>query len=168
MELMSRFGQNLRALRQRAGFSQQRLAAKLGYIGQSPISQWETGKIELPEPETVRRIAQELDCSAADLLRGVVTPWDALRGSMDIPAASRDDVRLTDAEVALIRLWRRLPEAQQEGLRWILEASVRHARQQQRKTAPGAHPALPPLPSETPPAAAPPQEPARRPKRPHR
>lgn len=154
---MSRFGQNLRALRERAGLTQEQLARKLGYLRQSPVSQWETGKVELPEADTVVRLAKELGCATTDLMRGVVTPWDAVRGSTDIPTASHEDIRLTDDEVALVRLWRRLPEGQRHSLYWVIEASVHHARRRQRgKT----RPSLPP--NTSPPAAAPPDTPGRR------
>ena len=162
---MSRFGQNLRALRERAGLTQEELARKLGYKRQSPVSHWETGKTELPEAPTIIKMAQELGCSTTDLMRSAVTPWDALRGSTDVPTTSQDDIRLTDDERTLIRLWRRLPDEQKRMLQTIVEATVRFARRRRPKgdaSAPG-----PPSNSQ-PSAAAKPAKRGRRPKAPDR
>lgn len=77
-------GGNLTAERERRGLTQAALAAALGK-SQGQVSGWEKGR-RFPEAQTITRIAAALSkhgppCSPKELLAGVVTPYDALRGS---------------------------------------------------------------------------------------
>lgn len=83
------FGDNLKLERERRRITQVRLAEWLA-LRQAQVSSWEKGR-RLPEPESVRRIAAALSrvdppCSPKDLLAGVITEYDRLRGS-DTPSA---------------------------------------------------------------------------------
>jgi transcriptional regulator with XRE-family HTH domain len=132
---MSRFGENLRALRTRAKLNQGELGKRLGLTHQSTISLWETGKIKLPDVDMMRKIADVLHCQPADLLVGVVTPLDMLRGST-LPLSDRpSDVQLTDAEIELIRLWRRMSPASQQHLRGVIELLAHRRRRPPRESA---------------------------------
>lgn len=74
------FGENLRRLREARGWSQEVLAKKMGYESgrNTQISLDETSG-RLPTPDKVTRYATALGCSPAELLEGVVTPYDLLR-----------------------------------------------------------------------------------------
>ena len=72
------FGANLRRVRLDAGVTQAELARRLGLKRPTPISLWERSAA-VPAPDTVARVARALNVSPAVLLRGVVTPYDALR-----------------------------------------------------------------------------------------
>src|SRR5688572_18499143 len=99
-----RFGQNLRALRERAGLTQRALARRLGFTGPSTVSHWEGGGI-LPAPTTITTLATALRCSTTDLLSGVVTPYDALRGLQELPSQG---LLLSDDETRIVLAWRAL------------------------------------------------------------
>jgi transcriptional regulator with XRE-family HTH domain len=158
---MSRFGQNLRALRERAKLTQDGLAARLGFKKPTPISLWETGTT-VPQPRTIEKLAAALECKPADLLVGVVTPYDTLRGSTEVVGTGGDLLRLTDAEVELVRAWRRLPTWQQQYLEEVIDAVAKYARR-------GKHVLVGPSSPPTPSGSAGPQSanPGRRKRRPH-
>ena len=104
--MSARFGQNLRNLRERAGFETQlALAKRLGFTNASTVSLWESGRSKLPAPKTIEKLAAALRCGAAALLLGVVSPYDALRGAQELPGP---EILLTPDEVRLIRRWRAL------------------------------------------------------------
>ena len=68
-----RFGENLRALRERAGLRTQRaLAKRLGLRDASTISHWETGRY-LPSPKRIRKLAATLRCGTERFMEGVLT-----------------------------------------------------------------------------------------------
>jgi transcriptional regulator with XRE-family HTH domain len=133
---MSRFGLNLRALRERAGLTQEALARRMQQKKPAPISIWETGD-SIPSPKTIEKLAKALDCTTMDLLIGVITPYDALRGSTEV-LGEIGNVRLTDAEADFVRLWRKVPLEQRPVLVQLLQAVARYGRRRQ--------PALPPPP----------------------
>lgn len=64
-----RFGWNLRIARQRAGFTQRELAARLGMEFTCDVSVWETGK-QCPRIDTAVRLAEALEIEPGELLRG--------------------------------------------------------------------------------------------------
>lgn len=64
-EKKARFGKKLTGLMAEAGLSQQELAEKLG-VTQSCISQFASGNHK-PQPDTLRKLADALDCEIADL-----------------------------------------------------------------------------------------------------
>jgi transcriptional regulator with XRE-family HTH domain len=97
-----RFGQNLRALRERAGLTQRGLAKRLGFSGPSTVSHWEGGDA-LPSPHTMTKLAAALRCSTAELLAGVVSPYEALRGVQELPAS---DPLLSEDETRIIAMYR--------------------------------------------------------------
>ena len=62
------FGENLRSLRKRRGFSQEELAARLHVVRQT-VSKWEKN-LSVPDADTLIRLAEELEVSVSDLLGG--------------------------------------------------------------------------------------------------
>ena len=128
----ARFGQNLRALRDRAGLTQSGLAKRLGFTGSSTVSHWESGRM-LPAPHTVTTLAAALRCSPADLLVGVVTPYDALRGLQELPGP---EILLSEEEVAIVTTFRVLSPKFKGALRTILPVfaeATEHERRPRRR-----------------------------------
>lgn len=77
---MATFGENMKRIREahKPLVTQRQIAEHLGHANPSNISTYENGDI-LPDPETVRRIAERLDCTTADLMKDVPVPHDAVR-----------------------------------------------------------------------------------------
>ena len=116
-------GDNLRRVREHADITQTDLAARMGTRA-NWISLLERST-DLPSPETVKRLSEALGVLPSELLAGVLTPWDILRGTTTpVPAkgaaSTRDD---RDAD-ALLAGWGRLDE----GARRLVLAMVRRLR----------------------------------------
>jgi transcriptional regulator with XRE-family HTH domain len=69
LQLVSRFGDNVKALRERAGLTQADLADRLD-VKQPAVWKWEK-ESGLPSTPTLFRLANALGCSLEDLLQGV-------------------------------------------------------------------------------------------------
>jgi transcriptional regulator with XRE-family HTH domain len=69
MDVAERFGRNLAALRQEAGFSQDRLAAEV-FMHRASLSRYEQGHI-YPRLDHVVRLARAIDVQVRDLLHGI-------------------------------------------------------------------------------------------------
>jgi len=65
---MERFGEKLHSLRKKHHITLQELAAELGYVAHSHISQLETGK-KMPTVEFVVKVARKFNVSTDQLLR---------------------------------------------------------------------------------------------------
>lgn len=133
----SRFAQNLRALRERAGLTQKGLALRLSLDGPSTVSLWESGRI-LPAPSTIGKLATALRCSPAELLTGVVSPYEALRGVHELAGP---ELLLSTDEARLVRLWRTLAPEDRVYLQTVLlpALAAAHAAGRRRRT-PGPSP----------------------------
>lgn len=64
--MLSEFAERFERLRQDRGYTQQKIAEKLGVTSQA-VSKWETGA-SLPDAEMIRSIAQLMDCTTDYLL----------------------------------------------------------------------------------------------------
>jgi len=69
MGAAERFGRNLYALRQEAGFTQDRLAAEI-FMDRATVSRLERGEC-FPRLDTVVRLARVIDVQLRDLLHGI-------------------------------------------------------------------------------------------------
>src|SRR5262245_49891347 len=87
------FAFNLRQARERLKLTQEALAHRLGFKRTTPISQWERDENLIPEPRTIERLAAALEMSPAQLLDGVVTPLERLRGSTAVVALADVEAR---------------------------------------------------------------------------
>jgi transcriptional regulator with XRE-family HTH domain len=112
------FGAALRQARLDAGLTQEDLAERLGMRRPTPISSWERSA-HVPEPGTIKRLADAIGCPPAKLLRGVVTPYDELREYTASPAADSNGA-LTDDD----REWLALGRAAGAPLRRSLAAML--------------------------------------------
>jgi transcriptional regulator with XRE-family HTH domain len=101
------FGANLKDERERLEISQETLAQRLG-VRQAQVSAWEKGR-RRPNAASVLRIAEALGCAPAELLTGVVTDLDALRGVVSTAPRTRTP-RLTRDEKKLLREFRKMNE----------------------------------------------------------
>jgi transcriptional regulator with XRE-family HTH domain len=102
------FGENLRAARERAQLSQGQLAERLKFKRTTPLSIWEHGH-KFPGPKTMIKLATAIGCTTADLLHGVETPYDRLRGH----ASATNGETLTADERQLLKFYRGLSPALQ-------------------------------------------------------
>lgn len=118
-----RFGQNLRELRTAAGLTQEDLAQRLGFKRTSPISIWERS-LGTPTPDNVVKIARAIGCQTAELLRGVQTPYDALRGHAFV-AHPTADPKLTDEDRRWLALGRRAGRTLRRSFSELIEATLR-------------------------------------------
>lgn len=119
------FGENLKEARVRANLTQEELADRLGFARASPISLWERPSAPVPEPKTIVKLADAIPgCTPADLLRGVVTPYDALRGAA-VSAVNGGDVVLSPDDLAWLRLGRALTPALRRAYVRLMEAQTR-------------------------------------------
>lgn len=73
------FGENLKARREAVGLPQEALAKLLGHTRPSTVQAWEKNR-RRPKPANVRKLADQLRCSPAELLEGVEGDYDGLRG----------------------------------------------------------------------------------------
>jgi transcriptional regulator with XRE-family HTH domain len=69
MDVAKQFGLNLSALRQEAGFTQDRLAAEV-FIDRASVSRYERGHC-FPRLDHIVRLARVIDVQVRDLLHGI-------------------------------------------------------------------------------------------------
>jgi len=81
---MANIGENIKALRERSGMSQEQLAARIGKT-RSAVSQYESGKI-IPRMGVIESIASVFMVDKTEVI-----------GSDDVSGASKDMVALMDA-----------------------------------------------------------------------
>jgi len=128
---MPTFGENLRAMRTRAGLTQEDLAARLEFKRTTPLSLWERGD-DVPFPKTIVKLATAIGCTPADLLRDVETAYDRLRGgaraARRAPTLSEDDRRWLEAGQRLAALdagmWRHFLRIVVQTARSLQDAAI--------------------------------------------
>lgn len=78
---MTRFGENLKRLRIKAGISQKGLARRLKFkdAANSNISTLERRSTDVPLPKTIRKYAEALGCEPWEFLVGVLTEYDQMQ-----------------------------------------------------------------------------------------
>ncbi len=75
------FGENVERLRKAAKLTQEGLADRMKLKKPTPISLMEgPRKAKVPRPATIRKLAAALGVRTADLMDGVITEYDRLRG----------------------------------------------------------------------------------------
>jgi transcriptional regulator with XRE-family HTH domain len=109
----------------RAGLSQEALARAIGYKRATPISILERGS-KVPSPRTIVKLAKGAACTTQDLLAGVSTPFDELRGPGQ-PSRVREDV-LSDDDRDWLRIGRALPAPLRQQQARLLTAWLRELR----------------------------------------
>lgn len=123
------FGENLRRIRENRKpkkMTLKELADALGIAEPSNLSTLENGD-RLPEPETIVRYAEALGCSPADLLEGVVTDYDRLRGGKPLGPEQLDEAPSIPGARELLREWARLTGAQRDALLQMMKVLPRES-----------------------------------------
>jgi len=106
------FGENLKRLRLERGITQEALAERLKLKRQTTVSAWEKGR-RTPKPSTIKRIAAQVGCDPAELLEGVETDYDRLRGAVSPTPEKANGITLTRNEARALRILRSVPPAEQ-------------------------------------------------------
>lgn len=117
------FGDNLRALRELRGLSQEQLAERLGHKRPSTVQSWEKNR-RRPRPGTITTIAAHLQCTPSALLKGVLADYDALRGADDDEDGIAGPLKLTPTERQMLDLLRGMTEVGQRRAIGYIEAIV--------------------------------------------
>lgn len=90
LDVVKRFGDNLRLAREAAGLTQIGLAKRLGLKNNSTVAIWES-RDRAPRPRTVARLAGSLGCPVSVLMDDVPSGYDELRTEDRVSATSDDD-----------------------------------------------------------------------------
>lgn len=92
------FGENVRAIRERHGLTQEQVAERLGLKRPTPVSLLEGYRgARVPRPATITKVAAALNVEPWELLEGVETDIDRLRNRRDLLRHS-DRVESPDEE----------------------------------------------------------------------
>lgn len=106
---------NIKLARISAGITQEELARRTGYTDRSSIAKIEKGIVDLPQS----KIQQFAD--ALGVTPGYLTGWDDEAGENE---ASPAEPKLSEGEKALLELFRRVPEDQQELVLQMIRAAL--------------------------------------------
>jgi len=98
-------GGNMRREREARHLTLETVAKRLKLERAAPLSTFERSA-HVPKADTIIKYALAIGCSAADLLAGVVTDYDELRGSTEPTAVttSTDGLRLTQTQKRILRM----------------------------------------------------------------
>ena len=99
---MSTIGNNILIMRKQLGWTQEELAHKMGYKSKSTINKIEMGINDVPQSKIVK-FAEVLGTTPAHLMG-----WS--ESKKNSPSA----IELTEGEKAILELFRRVPEDQQQ------------------------------------------------------
>ena len=99
---MSTIGANILRLRRALGWTQEELAQRMGYKSKSTINKIEMGINDIPQSKIVK-FAEVLGTTPAQIMG-----WDEEENSPP------EEPKLTEGELLLLDLFRRVPEDKQE------------------------------------------------------
>lgn len=118
------FGGNMRREREARHLTLEALATRLGLKRAAPLSTLELGT-HVPKAETIVEYAAAIGCEPKDLLAGVMTPYDVLRGSTaPTPARTPTERTLTPNEKRAVRLLGLMSEiGQRKGIGLLAECA---------------------------------------------
>lgn len=102
---MATVGDNLRRLRLQRGWTQAQLARRLGTTS-SYAAQLER-RVDTVSPKAITQIAKALRIEPGELLAGVITEYDRLRGAVE-PTPTRGPVQSDVEAELLLKRWRRM------------------------------------------------------------
>ena len=129
---MSTVGKNILRLRKEMGMTQEELAKRMGYTSKSSINKIEMGKSDIPQSK-ITKFAEVLGTTPAHLM-GWEDEKTRLTHSMENYSVatsilnntnSPDQMVLTEGEMALIKLFRQIPEDAQKMYLEVLRASLK-------------------------------------------
>jgi transcriptional regulator with XRE-family HTH domain len=107
---MSTVGNNIAWRRRQLGWTQEELALRMGYKSKSTINKIELGINDIPQSK-IARFAEVLETTPAHLMG-----WDEEKAP--------PEPQLNEGEKLLLRLFRQVPEAQQELVLQMIRAAL--------------------------------------------
>jgi transcriptional regulator with XRE-family HTH domain len=129
-------GNNIRRLRESAGYETQGAFAKALRVPQSRLSDWENDRYGIPETGNLLKIATVLNVSVDALLEGIDRAYDDARGGPPRAAASAAGDALRPDERQLLELWREItPRARDTVLSLLTDLRPKKGRVTQKRTA---------------------------------
>ena len=111
---MSTVGENILLLRKQLGWTQEDLAKRMGYKSKSTINKIELGINDIPQNKIIK-FAQVLDTTPAHLMG-----WSE-EDQKNLPS---DKVELTEGEKAILELFNKVPENQQQLVLQMIRAAL--------------------------------------------
>lgn len=116
------FGDTLRELRNKAGFTQQQAADMLGLKNKSTLGSWEVGKSE-PDGYTLLKLCKIYDVEDIYIAFGEVNPKSKYSNSMFMADnTSNELIMLSSQEKTLIEKYRTLDERGKIAVETILDS----------------------------------------------
>lgn len=110
---MSTVGNNIMAIRKRLGLTQEELAKKMGYKSKSTINKIEMGINDIPQSK-IAKFAEVLGTTPAFLMG-----WEA-QEEAKLPT----EETLSDREKVLLKIFRQVPEHDQQMLVDMIEVAL--------------------------------------------
>lgn len=120
MERLKEIGERIRQKRKQLGITQDALAQMVGYTSRSSINKIEKGLVDIPQSKLVE-IADALLMPPSFLMG-----WDDDEDSKDIDLQLFAEPTLTEAEQALLDLFRCVPAEQQEIVLAMIRAAIKN------------------------------------------
>lgn len=112
---MSTVGQNILRIRKEMGMTQEELAKRMGYTSKSSINKIEMGINDIPQSKIVK--FAEVLCTTPAHIMG----WTE---KVEKPKTSPDQLKLTEGEEMLLKLFRQVPEKNQAMVLEMIRAAV--------------------------------------------
>ena len=113
---MSTVGDNILLIRKQLGWTQEDLARRMGYKSKSTINKIEMGINDIPQSKIVK-FAEVLGTTPARLMG-----WTD--DSAESPKISPPIIELTEGEKAILELFRKVPEDQQQLVLQMIRAAL--------------------------------------------
>ena len=113
---MSTIGDNILLIRKQLGWTQEDLARRMGYKSKSTINKIEMGINDIPQSKIVK-FAEVLGTTPARLMG-----WTD--DSAEPPKNSPPIIELTEGERAILELFRKVPEDQQQLVLQMIRAAL--------------------------------------------
>ena len=112
---MSTVGENILRMRKKLDWTQEELATRMGYKSKSTINKIEMGINDIPQSKIVK-FAKVLGTTPAHLMG-----WE---DDESTDQASPEKVELTEGEMMLLDLFRRVPEENQQLVLQMIRAAL--------------------------------------------
>ena len=109
---MSTVGENILLIRKQLGWTQEDLAKRMGYKSKSTINKIEMGINDIPQSK-IAKFAEVLGTTPANLM-----------GWIEDTKTSPPVIELTEGEKAILELFRRVPEDQQQLVLQMIRAAL--------------------------------------------
>ena len=112
---ITNMAQKIKDLRQQRGMTLEEVATIVG-VGKSTVRKWETGMIANMKRDKIAKLAQALGTTPAYLMG-----WEEDKEEKNSP----DQIKLTEGEELLLKLFRQIPEENRALVLEMIRAAVR-------------------------------------------